>query len=65
MADHSADQVVERSDLIEKTCFVIMPFGQKRDILSDGQTQDIDFDQISADHQANRTAIEAPMHSIR
>src|SRR4051794_17251383 len=46
MADHSADQVVERSDLIEKTCFVIMPFGQKRDILSDGQTQEIDFDQI-------------------
>jgi hypothetical protein len=46
MGDGVADQVVEPSDVFGKTCFVIMPFGQKQDILSDGQTQDINFDQI-------------------
>lgn len=37
---------VQASDISGKTCFVIMPFGQKRDILSDGQIQDINFDQV-------------------
>jgi O-acetyl-ADP-ribose deacetylase (regulator of RNase III) len=46
MADELVNPVVEASDTFGKTCFVIMPFGQKRDILSDGQTQEIDFDQI-------------------
>jgi O-acetyl-ADP-ribose deacetylase (regulator of RNase III) len=46
MADKVDADEVGRSDVFGKTCFVIMPFGQKRDILSDGQTQDIDFDEI-------------------
>lgn len=37
---------VQASDISGKTCFVIMPFGQKRDMLSDGQIQDINFDQV-------------------
>jgi O-acetyl-ADP-ribose deacetylase (regulator of RNase III) len=45
MVDEAVNDV-ERSDVSGKTCFVIMPFGQKRDILSDGHVQDIDFDQV-------------------
>ena len=45
MVDEAVSDV-ERSDVSGKTCFVIMPFGHKRDILSDGQVQDIDFDQV-------------------
>ena len=46
MAEELADQLAGRTDVVGKTCFVIMPFGQKRDILPDGQIQDIDFDQV-------------------
>lgn len=46
MAEDLVDQLAERTDVGGKSCFVIMPFGQKRDILPDGQVQDIDFDQV-------------------
>ncbi len=46
MTEQKAELVAERSEIVGKSCFVIMPFGQKKDILSDGHTEDIDFDQI-------------------
>ena len=46
MSDDAAAKPAERNDIVGKTCFVIMPFGQKRDILSDGNVEDIDFDQV-------------------
>jgi O-acetyl-ADP-ribose deacetylase (regulator of RNase III) len=45
MVDEAQDNV-HAGDISGKTCFVIMPFGQKRDALSDGQIQDINFDQV-------------------
>ncbi|HEV2955218.1 MAG TPA: hypothetical protein VGX95_03795 [Xanthobacteraceae bacterium] len=44
-----SDVFVQSRERARKSCFVIMPFGQKRDILPDGQKQDIDFDRIYAE----------------
>jgi hypothetical protein len=60
MSEEVAEQAQEKSDLVGKTCFVIMPFGQKREIGVDGQIQAYRFrSSLSDDHQAHRAAFKA------
>jgi hypothetical protein len=46
MADDVTEQASAKRDLAGKSCFVIMPFGQKKEIGAAGEIEHIDFDKV-------------------